>query len=566
MDLSINGKTRITLSPSDFKAAGGEGAVYVKSGTAFKLYGQGDANGKFVFAPKKMIPEGKIQELGTLSAADIIRPQEILRDKGGTAVGYTMRAVPDAVPLCQLFTKSFRDRYHVSPDCALDLVQKLQAGVRHVHERGILIVDLNETNFLVDTGFQHVFFIDVDSYQTAHYPATAIMESVRDRHSRTFSEGTDWFSFALISFQMLVGIHPFKGKHPDLQTLDERMKANVSVLNPAVRVPGACQPISVLPAVYRDWYEAVFERGERVPPPNLLMSVIVASPTITQVPGSDNFLIKKLLTYDGAIIAVVGGNVLTTRGVWAGAHRQGAAPVGAVLGVTPNNHPVIGWLDGDRLRLTDVTRQQEIALDVNVEAIMATGGYIYARQGDMLVEVSLTEMPNRLLASVTVVGNVLGQATQLFEGVAVQSLLGATYLGLLPGGGRFHEIRAPELDGYRIADARFERGVLVAVGQNGQGRYDRFVLRFNDTLTHYDTRDTPDVSPTGVNFAVLDTGIVALLGEDEHLELFAKLPGSPAVKKIGDKGIDGSCHLFARGAQALIARGDALFNITRNTP
>ena len=58
------------------------------------------------------------------------------------------------------------------------------------------------------------------------------MDSVRDRHAAGWNEGTDWFSFALVSFQMFVGIHPYKGKHPALKTLDERMAQNVSVLHP----------------------------------------------------------------------------------------------------------------------------------------------------------------------------------------------------------------------------------------------------------------------------------------------------------------------------------------------
>ena len=62
-----------------------------------------------------------------------------------------------------------------------------------------------------------------------------------------------------------------------------------------------------------------------------------------------------------------------------------------------------------------------------------------------------------------------GSPTQLFEGVAIQNLLGATYLGLLPESGKFHEVRVPELDTYKLVDARFERGVFVAVCLNAQG-------------------------------------------------------------------------------------------------
>ena len=562
MDLMVQGKGKVTLGKTDFTAAGGEGAVFVKNGVAYKLYGQSDCSGKFIFSPKKMIPLGKIQELSALTEPDIIKPELTLLDAKGTPVGYTMRALPDAITLCQTFTKSFRDRNHISPDHMLKLVQKLQMGVGHVHDNGLLIVDLNEMNFLVDPGLDHVYFIDVDSYQTPHFPATAIMESIRDRHSRHFSIGTDWFAFAIVSFQMLVGIHPYKGKHCTFKTLDERMLANVSVLNPGVNMPGACQPLSVVPPVYLDWYEAVLERGERVTPPASLTAVIVLAPTIRRLPGSDNFLIEEIGAFDGQIIASVANNVLTTKSVYAGTHRVGDAAAGSVLGVTPTqNHPVVGRIENGRLILTDVLRKADLPLTVAADEIMATAGRIYVRQGNLLQEVSLTELPTRILSGVDVVGRVLGQATQLFEGVAIQNLLGAAYVGLLPDTGRFHEIRVPELEAYRIVDAKFERGVLVAVGSK-QGIYDRLVLRFDQPYRTYDVRTVTDVPLVGVNFTVLDSGVTALLNENEELELFSKARGNASIKVVPDRAIGGDCRLFSRGAQTLFARDASLFKVT----
>ena len=563
MDLIIHGKGKVSLSKSDFKAAGGEGSVYCRNGVAYKLYGQTDATGNFIANTKKMIPTGKIQELDVLTAPNIIKPQDILLDSSGTPVGYTMQALPDAIALCQMFTKAYRDRKHITPDHMLTLVQKLQAGVKHVHSQSVLIVDLNEMNFLVGTNFDQIYFIDVDSYQTAHYPATAIMDSIRDRHSHGFSQKTDWFSFGIVSFQMLVGIHPFKGKHPHLKTLDERMLAHISVLNKTVAVPGACQSFDVLPQAYRDWYTAIFERGERVAPPDGLINVIVLAPVVKHVTGSDNFLIEEVASYDGAILAIVGSSVLTTKSMWVGVHQIGQVAPGSVFGVTPiHNHSVVGWIEGNQLRLKDLTRQKNLELFISADEIMATGGRIYVRQGNLLLQVTLTEMPARILASAEIVGKVLGQATQLFEGVAVQNLLGATYLGLLPESGKFHEVRVPELDEYRIVDAKFERGVFVATGRNKNGRYDMLVLRFDTNLEKYDLRVTEDITVTSVNFTVLDTGIVALMNDEEKLELFAKTPGSSGLKIVGDQGIDGSCRLFSRGAQTLISRGETLYKIT----
>jgi hypothetical protein len=60
----VHGKGELRLGRSDFKAQGGEGAVYVKGSTAYKIY----AN------PTRAIPLAKIDELSALDQPNIIRP------------------------------------------------------------------------------------------------------------------------------------------------------------------------------------------------------------------------------------------------------------------------------------------------------------------------------------------------------------------------------------------------------------------------------------------------------------------------------------------------------------
>ena len=91
------------------------------------------------------------------------------------------------------------------------------------------------------------------------------------------------------------------------------------------------------------------------------------------------------------------------------------APLGAVLGITSiHNQPVVAWIENHQLHLTDITRRQDLNLPMDADEVMATGGRIYIRQGDLLMEVSLTELPTRIMASVDIVGNVLGQSHAAF--------------------------------------------------------------------------------------------------------------------------------------------------------
>jgi hypothetical protein len=557
MELYIGGKTKVTLGQREFKGQGGEGAVYVRQGTAYKMYSD----------PARAIPEAKIRELAALTDTAIIKPQEPLMDGSGTLVGYTMRAVPDSIPLCQTFPRAFRDRHGLTPDRVLPLIERLRQGVAHVHDANCLIVDLNEMNFLVSADFSTLYFIDVDSYQTPHFPATALMDSVRDRHNTVFSEGTDWFSFAVVSFQMFIGIHPYRGKHDRLKTVEERMRANISALNRSVSLPAVCLPFSVIPQAYRDWYEAVLERGQRLAPPDGPIASITLSPrTIAPVIATTGRLeIRHLMTCEGRILAAVGDAVLTTEAVYVNQRRVFDIPSGvtAHLAVTKEGSVIVAWREGNALRLTDLKRRQAIPTPVCADEIRSTDGRLYLRQGGKLMEMTFVETPNRVFAQPQLVGSVLEQATQLFPGVAVQNLLGACYVSLLPESGKCFQARIKELDGRRIVEACFEGGVLVVVAEE-RGRYDRFLFRFENRYQKYDTQIVQDVATLGVNFTTLGNGVCLLLSDEtdgEILTVFSATPGQSAQLRLTDTHLGGDNLLLRYGTQARFARAADLYEL-----
>lgn len=551
MDVYQQGK-KVRLTQAEFKAQGGEGVVYVKDGTAYKLYAD----------PAKMIPSAKIAELSALTLPDILRPQDILTDARRAPVGYTMPSVSDAFVLCQTFPKAFREREGLTPDLALRLVRQLQDGVRHVHGQGILIVDLNEMNFLVDPQFAHVYFIDVDSYQTQTFGATALMESVRDRHATAWNEGTDWFSFAIVSFQMLTGIHPYKGKHPQLKTLEERMSHNVSVLHPDVSVPAACLPFDVIPRGWRDWYHAVLDCGQRLPPPQGFSTVILLPTRPERRIGSGQFEISRWRDFPEAVIAFLQGITLTTAGVYRSGDRCAAAEPGAKIGLTmPGGHAVKATLDGGQVRLFDLTRGQAIPAEIAGEQLMATEGRLYVKCGAALREVAFLETPARLWSQARTVVAVLENATQLFEGVALQNLLGAWYASLLPKHGHCYQIRLPELDGAQALDAKLQGGVLMIVAARA-GRYEKWIFRFDAAFASYDARVVLDLSGPSLNFVVLAHGVCLHLTEGDELEIFPARKGGTGCKVIADPALGGDCLLLKDGANAFFARGGALFRFT----
>jgi hypothetical protein len=390
MKVRVQGGSEINLTQKDFLAQGGEGQIYVVGSTAYKVYAD----------PSQVIPAGKIQELAEIKDPRVVKPEKLLLDTKDKPVGFTSKFVHSDGALCQIFTRSFRDRHNLSSADVLELVKKLRGLVQNIHAAKVLVVDMNEMNFLLSKGLKDIYAIDVASYQTPHYRATALMESVRDRHMKPgeFTEGTDWFAFGILSFQMIVGIHPFKGKHPKVKTLDDRMKQNISVLNPEVGIPQTCYPLSSIPQAYLEWYKQVFEKGARTAPPTDMNVVFIPVAKVVTTASAAVNIQETTHAFDGNILAVwehLGGLVvLTDKGtVYHDGRRLGTAP-GAVraVGFTGTGKPVLAGFQGTQPVLTDITGKVSVDCGLAGEDMMTSGGALYLKNGDKIVSMGLLEV------------------------------------------------------------------------------------------------------------------------------------------------------------------------------
>jgi hypothetical protein len=555
----VQGQGEIQLGKADFKAQGGEGAIYVKGSTAYKIYTD----------PRRAIPQAKILELSVLAQPNIIRPLDILLDGNNRPVGYSMHHVAKSHALCQLFPKAFRQRNNLTPEMMLRLVRKLREGVNHIHSKGILIVDLNEMNFLVKEDFHEIFFIDVDSYLTQSFPATVLMESVRDRHAHAFTAHSDWFSFAIVSFQMFVGIHPFKGTYTPFQNLpdkerklDARMRANVSVLHPEVSVPASCLPFSIIPSPYLDWYRAVFEDGKRLPPPESAhLSLSLASSSARPHAESCHFEVTEVREFDSEIICHDGPVTITQRSVYFDGKRYQKPKFDAKVATTSRSrHLIAAFMDGTRPRFQNLTLNQDLSPHIEGEDVMLHNGQFYIKQHESILAVEFIELRGSSLLGVKLVANVMLKSTRMFEGLAIQNLLGGFYASVFPSSGVGHQTRLNELDGYQVIDARLDSNVLMVIAAKG-GSYDKLIFRFADDFRSYDLRLVPEVSSISINFTVLDSGVVLHMTDEDNLEVFSRLKDCSNIKAIRDPSIESDVRLFHTGSQALIARSNKLYRI-----
>lgn len=558
MKVQIRGEGEVNLTDRDFVAEGGEGKVYAKAGVGYKVYHD----------PAKAIPLGKIKELSSIQDNGVIKPDKPLYGGRGAAqhVGHTFRYVKDTVVLCQLFTRAFREREGFTHEMSLTLMRRLQEGVSNVHRAGVLIVDLNEMNFLVSHDLTTPFFIDVDSYQTEHYPATAIMPSVRDWKTKLgdFTEMSDWFSFAIVSFQLLVGIHPFKGKHPTVKGLEDRMKQDLSIFDPKVKTPATTYPLDVIPPAYRDWYRALFVDGKRLPPPTDLHGAVVVRQSIRTIKGSGNLEIHEIAAFTGDIrvlafleaksVAQVGDALyLDQRRV-----RNCSAPV--FFGCTPKNGRIIAAItEQGSLGLWDLTDGTALPVMLNCDEMMSYDGRIYVRTGEKVFEVTFTEAANKTWVGTSLAANILPNASRLYDGVLFQNLLGEPHITVFPRSGASYQVKLPEIREHRVVTAKFDHGVLMILAASN-GKYRRMIFRFDEDYK-YDVRIVEDVIPTGLNFVTLDSGVCVCMDEEERLEVFAARKGSASMKQVDDDALGADMRLVKDGGRVLFYRGDKLYSM-----
>lgn len=554
------------LRQQDYLAEGGEGIVYAVGGTAFKIYKD----------PARALPVGKIGELGNIAHQDVIKPLQVLLDpRNQTPIGYTMRMVRDTRVLVEHFPRAFRERHGIKPEDSSKLVLALRERMASVHSAGVLAVDFNEYNCLVGQDLVTPYLIDVDSYQTKSYRATALMESVRDRHATPghFSEGTDWFAFACVAFQIFVGIHPYKGKvksNPKM-TWDERFLANLSVLSSGVSVPPPTLPFDVIPSNFRAWFDAVLNRGERVAPPkDLINTIVLAAPQVIQdtVVG---LLVKEIFSAPEKIRHYFStgqaSGALTDKGLCLSGVDVLDSPTanGAVATFSTSRFwPYVLWAEGGRTKLWGQQERRLLDFDLEARSVAESGGRLYVQSRETVVEVCLHDSGvGSVVPSPVIVARVHPQASRLFSGCVVQSLLGSTFVNVFPGPRMGPQIRIPELDKTQIIEAKFSGNLLAVLVRNGS-QMDRYQFRFDLNYMSYDMTVVQDASGL-LDFVTLDKGgnqHIALMQDGVGgLTVFSTVKGSSGVRAV-DSNLPGDARLVVVAGRAGFVSQNKVFSIT----
>lgn len=552
----IKGSTSpVRLTDKEFVARGGEKSVYARGGTAYCVYHD----------RRDAIPAAKIAELAAIGHPSIVVPTAELMDGRRRRCGETMPFVdrshspanPNVKPLvlCQLFTNAFRRKHGVTDEHVVRITDAMLEAARACHAAGVVMVDPNEANWLVDRSLESVYLIDTACMQTRGFPGTAIKPAIRDHTRNGFDQSTDHFSLAVVLAWLWVGVHPYLAFHPDWKHMDAnaamrpRMERRCSFFRPGTEFNRACRPVEAIPDSLRMWLKAELENGARIQPPNICGEPLaVAAQVVAVLPSkakADAVRLELILKAEADIVGVYGDEIIASHD-----------PRGVVVFTPVLGKPVrVMSVDGT-LSLTLATTGEPIPLSVKANAVFESGGRAYTVGDTEIGEIRFNEVNGGVRATVQRVGTVADlPTTRTWPGCVVQNLLGKYLVSVFPDSGLCLQYQLPGLEGWQILDAKYEKGVLGVCAESG-GRYKMLACRF--ALGDQDCLPIAD-EVGDVNLAVTDRGVCAMLDPGGEMRLFSNRVGDVRMERLAFPAPDAT--LLSRGHKVVAAVGPRLYDI-----
>lgn len=562
MEVFVENIGKVDLSENkDFKTQGGEGKIYIKNNVVYKIY----------IDYTKTIKKEKIKELSVLQHKNIIKPDNIIwtNQKKNKMIGYTMKYIENTEPLCKYFTNSFQNANNITSKNILELVYRLQETIHYIHTNKILIVDGNEFNYLVTNKTQMPYFIDVDSYQTPSFPATAIMPSIRDWHTKGFNELSDWYSFAIIACQLFIGIHPYKGTHPNFskKDLESRMKANISIFNKDVSIPSTVRDFNYIPDIFLEWFINLFEKGKRILPPGIApITLKIIEPKFKSIKKSNNFNIDILYQLKSNIQKVLYNNgttiIYTNDGIYFD-KQESMIPKYYDITFSDEDTPIGLKVENNKLEAFCSSKKVS-RFDLNVNKLMFIDRIPIIISYDKISILKFKEY-NEIIPVVAMTFNILPNATEVYDNLLITNVLGLYHLIIIHNNnGKLNYIPAPikELKGYKIVEAKRDKNIVIIIAFK-DGKYEQIMIKFNENFNNYSFLIlNNDIDSYEINFIVLDNKVCLLINEDNCLNIFTSNWQDNNIQKIQDDAVKADMQLVNIGKAGLI-KNNILYSFNR---
>lgn len=226
---------------------------------------------KIYHDPTKTLTTKRLEALKVLDGRYFVKPLELIVEQYNIVmkrpIGFTMDYLGTAFfPLAALFSAPFCRRNGVTMQRKLKVATQLLNAMQQAHSQNVIIGDLSGLNVLVNDK-DEVKLIDVDAYGTKEYPHSEILlNDIRDYYfGGKVSKNSDYFAYAVVIFQLLTSVHPYKGVHKLYKSLEERMIRQIPIFTKDndLILPKCYQPIQN-PHLQQQ-FEAIFMKGHRAP-------------------------------------------------------------------------------------------------------------------------------------------------------------------------------------------------------------------------------------------------------------------------------------------------------------
>lgn len=401
--IELEDKSKVLLTEHDLVNSGGEGEIFIKDNFAYKIY----------FDPSKMISLDKIKELSLLDRPNIVRPIQAIKNESGDYVGYQMNAIfPDqCFPLTRFFTTDFREKHGVTSDHITHIVKEMYETFDFIHDKDFLIVDGNEMNFLISDDFKNIYFIDVDSYKTPSFNPTAFNPNTLDplADKTKFTKETDWYIFAILFTQIVLGIHPFKGKYTGTslsfgkRDLTKRMKEGVSVLHPKVKLNKAVRSVSLIPSAMKEWLNDVFTNKTRLKPPLLKKMALDISKIVDKFNTPNGFKVfeKKEMNFDFDELSIIGDNVIFKKDL---KYRNSEGSVLSSSANTPfliDGQLAFAKLESNSLSIYVPSMNKIEKVLTNIDKLYSFNNTLYVYKNNKLSMLDIMLTSNKIIAGIS---------------------------------------------------------------------------------------------------------------------------------------------------------------------
>lgn len=153
----------------------------------------------------------------------VLAPQELIFDEQGLVKGYIMPLIANPMTWLQYADPGKRQN-NLGNDDMTTLLLLLHSGTKALHDKGIILGDYNDNNFLIKQGI--VYFVDTDAYQFGQFPSLTFTQTYVDPKicqqspngdfmamTGHHSKETDWYAFSVFVANSLLCWHPYVGQH-----------------------------------------------------------------------------------------------------------------------------------------------------------------------------------------------------------------------------------------------------------------------------------------------------------------------------------------------------------------